>query len=205
MPCGASGTPHTSASYRRVALWSANCSISTSAASCVRATTSRPGLPASRRCTMPGRIGLADACDLGELGQQPVDQRPVGVAGTGVHDESGRLVDDDHRVVDVDDRRTSTDRHRRRGAARRGSASDRSRPAVPRTGGPCRTWPPRRRRSRRRRRSVAAASERLTSAISATIRSRRSPVECGRNVFIDHRVRRTSRRRLRATGSPGCC
>ena len=42
---------------------------------CVRATTSRPELPASRRCTMPGRVRVADAGDLGVPGEQPVDER----------------------------------------------------------------------------------------------------------------------------------
>ena len=46
---------------------------------------------------------LADAGDLGELREQTVDQGAGRVAGTRVHDEAGRLVDDDHVVVDVDD------------------------------------------------------------------------------------------------------
>ena len=87
----------------RVAVCDANWATSASAASLVRATTSRPELPTSRRCTMPGRCGSPDAGDLGKAGQQPVDERAVGVAGAGMDDEPGRLVDDDHVVVDVDD------------------------------------------------------------------------------------------------------
>ena len=52
---------------------------------------------------MPGRIGSPTPARLGEPGQQPVDQRPVGVAGARVHDQPGRLVDDDDVVVGVDD------------------------------------------------------------------------------------------------------
>ena len=44
----------------------------------VRATTSRPEVSRSRRCTMPGRCGLAHRGQLGVAGQQPVDQRALG-------------------------------------------------------------------------------------------------------------------------------
>ena len=74
-----------------------------SAALSVRATTSKPELPASRRWTMPGRSGLPDPGDVGEAGEQTVDEGAVGVAGTRMDDESSRLVDDDDRVVDVGD------------------------------------------------------------------------------------------------------
>ena len=53
---------------------------------------------------MPGRCGSPIAGDLGVAGQQAVDQRAVGVAGAGMHDQPGRLVDDDHVLVVVDDR-----------------------------------------------------------------------------------------------------
>ena len=52
---------------------------------------------------MPGRVALADAGDVGEAGEQAVDQRAVAVAGARVHDQPGRLVDHDDGVVDVDD------------------------------------------------------------------------------------------------------
>ncbi len=54
-PCGAAGCPHTNARYARVAWCEANCSISILRACWVRATTSSPELPASSRCTIPGR------------------------------------------------------------------------------------------------------------------------------------------------------
>ena len=38
-------------------------------------------------------VGLADAGDLGVAGDQAVHERAGGVAGAGVHDEAGRLVD----------------------------------------------------------------------------------------------------------------
>ena len=52
---------------------------------------------------MPGRIGSPTPTMLGELRQQTVDERAVGVAGARMDDEARRLVDDDHVVVDVDD------------------------------------------------------------------------------------------------------
>ena len=52
---------------------------------------------------MPGPHRLADAGEVREPGEQAVDERAVGVAGARVDDEAGRLVDDDHVVVDVDD------------------------------------------------------------------------------------------------------
>ncbi len=52
---------------------------------------------------MPGR---ADAADAGEtraaMGDQRVDERAVRMAGARMHDEAGRLVDDDQRVVLVE-------------------------------------------------------------------------------------------------------
>ena len=87
---------------------------------------------------MPGPVRLADAGELGEAGQQPVDERAVGVAGAGMDDETGRLVDDDHVVVHVDDReldrrigrRAAGDRDRRRVDADHLALASRTLPRV---------------------------------------------------------------------------
>ena len=69
----------------------------------VRATTSSPELPASRRWTMPGRSGSPTAGEIREVVEESVHERALLVAGAGVDDQPGRLVDHDDRVVDVDD------------------------------------------------------------------------------------------------------
>src|SRR5688572_28415533 len=46
---------------------------------------------------------FTDAGDLGVSGEQAVDERAVGIAGSRVHHESGRLVYDDHVIVVMDD------------------------------------------------------------------------------------------------------
>ena len=84
----------------------ASCATSDSRAAAVRATTSSPDVPLSRRWTIPGRFSAPSPArrrQLGEPGQQAVDQRALCLAGAGVHDQAGRLVDDDHRGVGVDD------------------------------------------------------------------------------------------------------
>ena len=52
---------------------------------------------------MPGRSGSPTAASSGKRCEQPVDERAVRVAGSGMDDEPGRLVDDDDVVVGVDD------------------------------------------------------------------------------------------------------
>ena len=53
---------------------------------------------------MPGPRHAADAGEArAAMGDQRVDERAVGIAGAGMHDEPGRLVDDDDGVVLVDD------------------------------------------------------------------------------------------------------
>ena len=49
-----------------------------------------------------GPPGITDGRDLGVAAEQAVDERAVGCAGAGVHDEARRLVDDDQVVVGVD-------------------------------------------------------------------------------------------------------
>ena len=56
----------------------------------LRATTSSPEVPLSRRWTMPGRSGWPDVGDLGVPGQQAVDQRAGRVAGARVDHEARR-------------------------------------------------------------------------------------------------------------------
>ena len=67
----------------------------------VRATTSRPLVSRSRRCTMPGRISSPTRRHLGVQREQAVHERAVGVAGAGVHDEPGRLGEHHDVVVGV--------------------------------------------------------------------------------------------------------
>ena len=60
---------------------------------------------------MPGRAHAADAGEaVAAMGEQRVDQRPVGIAGRRMDDEPRRLVDHDDVLVLVDD----VERHRLR-------------------------------------------------------------------------------------------
>ena len=83
-------------------------------AASVFATTSRPLVSLSSRCTMPAR---GSARERRRVVQQRVEQRAVAIAAARVHDEARRLVDDEQRVVLVDDR------ERDRPAAHRRAAS----------------------------------------------------------------------------------
>ena len=126
-----------------------------------------------------------------------------------MHDESGRLVDDDHDVVDVDDRRTRpTDRRRaaERSGAAVGSTVDvltlgqahlaRLAPPTPSTRGAAGG-------DQRGRIGAADVGDQRDDPVEAF------PVECGWNDFIDHDVRRLSvvvlhgcRRRASSPRSP---
>ena len=69
---------------------------------------------------------VADRRDLREAREQPVHERAVGVAGARMHDEAGRLGDDDHVVVGVahvDRDARVADRAARRPRARRAARS----------------------------------------------------------------------------------
>ena len=52
---------------------------------------------------MPGPVGSPTPAISGKRASRPLHQRAVDVAGAGVHDQAGRLVDDDHVVVGVHD------------------------------------------------------------------------------------------------------
>ena len=53
---------------------------------------------------MPGRCDSPISAISGYLASRPLTSVPVGIARAGMHDEAGRLVDDDHVLVVVDDR-----------------------------------------------------------------------------------------------------
>ena len=89
---------------------------------------------------MPGRSGsdphrLGQRHELGEPGDQPVDQGPGAVAGTGVDHQAGRLVHHDQLGVLVDD----LEDHRRVPLRARpsGAPQRRSTPSPGRTAGRC--------------------------------------------------------------------
>ena len=69
------------------------------------ATTSRPDVSLSSRCTMPGRFTPPMPERLvAAMGDERVDQRAASrLPARGMHDQPGRLVDDDQVVVLVDD------------------------------------------------------------------------------------------------------
>ena len=84
MPCGALGmAPHHGVVAPRRPCGRRTAPTAPPRAVGVRATTSSPELPASRRWTMPGPVRLADAGELGEAGQQAVDERAVGLPAPG--------------------------------------------------------------------------------------------------------------------------
>ncbi len=158
-------------------MWAANWASNDARAASVRATTSSPELPASRRWTIPGRSAvspLPSAGDVREAGEQAVDEGAVGIAGAGMDDEPGRLVDDDDVGVGVDDAELDG-RVGHAAASRTGiaavsivtwaPAARRVLPATT-TSPSTRTAPP----------AISAAdTARLTSARRATTRSSRSP------------------------------
>ena len=88
----------------------------------VRATTSRPLVSRSSRCTMPGRERSPTSAISGYRASSPWTSVPCACPAPGMHDEPGRLVDDDDVVVVVAhvDRHASATGSRRRHPARRG-------------------------------------------------------------------------------------
>ena len=75
MPRGDESRPHTNAMYTRSTVRAASCATSESYARAERATTSRPLVSRSSRCTMPGPHRVADRVDPGKPREQPVDER----------------------------------------------------------------------------------------------------------------------------------
>ena len=62
----------------------------------------------SRRWTIPGRSASpqpssGSLCELGVRRQQAAHERARAVGSVRMHDEARRLVDDDHRLVLIDD------------------------------------------------------------------------------------------------------
>ena len=159
-----------------------------------------PTCPCRGGARCPGRSGVADAGDLGVAGQQAVDERAVALPGAGVHDEAGRLVDDDHVVVDVDDGHVDRRSASERPASAVGSGSvDLDHVAL------ARPWPtagdrPLRRRAPRRRRRGRPPRPGCSPVSMATTRSTRSPASAAGD------APRSRRRRDRpdvALGAPG--
>ena len=99
-------TPDSRARAAPVRPWSANCAASARWARSVLATTMRPVVSLSRRCTMPGRLTPPMPDRLSpQWAISALTSVPVAVAGGRMHDQPGRLVDDDDLVVLVHDRR----------------------------------------------------------------------------------------------------
>ena len=146
---------------------------------------------------MPGRIGSPTRRSPG-TGEQPVDERAVGVAGARMDDEARLLVDDDHVVVLVDDAdldrrvglRHAAHRDRRRVDP---TPAPRARRACPLPTPPSTRPPP--------SATTAAAAERDVGD-SATTRSSRSPSSAA-GTSRDHGRRRRSARRRRRGASGG--
>ena len=128
----------------------------------------------SRRCTTPGRSGVADARDLRVPGEQALHHGAGVVARAGVHHQPRRLVDDQDVVVGVDDRDLDVGLgHERPPGRRRGRRRPRSR--RPRRAGPTGWWPPRRCGGIRPASSHSLTWARLAPVTMATTRSMRSP------------------------------
>ena len=82
----------------------ANCAASPSWATSVLATTSSPDVSLSIRCTIPGRATPPMPLKPpGAMVEQGVDQSAVEIAGGGMDDHPGRLVDDEQMLVLEDD------------------------------------------------------------------------------------------------------
>ena len=96
VPLRAGGRPSTSARYSRTIRRASSAAFSRRWASSPFATTSRPDVSRSRRCTIPGRHGSPPAAPRAA---SRCDSVPARVRPGRVHDEAGRLVDD-HQVVD---------------------------------------------------------------------------------------------------------
>ena len=132
-----------------------------------------PTSPCRGGARSPAGTDPPDAAQLRVDREQALDERPARLAGAGVHDEPGWLVDDEKVVVDVDDGNPHLGRGLQVGGGLRighvhlelapaVSRADRLVAAVPST----RTAPPS---------TSAAASDRLTPVTMATMRSTRSP------------------------------
>ena len=140
--------------------------------------------PSGRRCRCRGDGRCrADAARRspaisGYRASSPLTSVPSGLPAPGMHDEAGRLVDDDHVLVVVDDREldgriggrqlrsSAASSRRRRCAGRAAGAACRTMSTAPST-----CTPP--------AATSAAASERLASVTKATTRSSRSPASAG--------------------------
>ena len=167
------GSPHTSATYRaldRRGPPARRRARRTRAGE--RATTQQPARVAVEAVHDARARRVADAGDLGVPGEQPVHERAVRVARARVHDETGRLGDDDARR-----RRRSA---RRPAPAPAGGAA--TAPGSPQqlddlaTGEPAAlARPARRRRGPSPAATSACTSARLQPVSSATARSTRSP------------------------------
>ena len=150
---------------------STSCSTRPSYAGCERATTSSPLVSRSRRCTMPGRSGVADAGDLRDTGRAARSPACRRVAGAGMHHEPGRLGAPRSRRR----RRTRTSTATGVGppAARRPPARRAARPRSPASS--CGSWPRARRRPRSRPRRRAPARRPAPAGEQRDRRSTRSP------------------------------
>ena len=82
---------------------------SSSYASSERATTSSPDVSRSRRWTIPGR---SSSPPVGAGERERLRERAAGVPGRRMHDDTGRLVDDEEMLVLVRDRRARAARRR---------------------------------------------------------------------------------------------
>ncbi len=92
--------PRTSARYRRSTSWRRIMAASASWASSVFATSMSPDVPASRRCTMPGRSS-PPALDSGiPIPSRRFTSVPRPPLRGGMGDHTGRLGDDEQVVVD---------------------------------------------------------------------------------------------------------
>src|SRR5665647_2877457 len=98
VPVVGSGCPCTTAWYTFSTRRSLNARLSTRYAFSLLATTIRPDVPTSKRCTIPCR----SADPVAGSGQRPDDGRP-GPAGRGVRRDTYRFVDDDDVSVVVHD------------------------------------------------------------------------------------------------------
>ena len=100
LPRRAGGRPSTSARYSRTSSRAASSAFSAAWTGSERATTSRPDVSRSSRCTMPARSGSA----AGHPAGQRLRERAVAVPARRMHDHARRLVDDDQVLVLPGDR-----------------------------------------------------------------------------------------------------
>ena len=95
------GRPTTSARYSRVSSRTRTSSCRRRCASGERATTSRPEVSRSSRCTIPGRSGSSPPST--SYASRPCTSVPCAWPGAGMNDEARRLVDDQQVLVLVRD------------------------------------------------------------------------------------------------------